>query len=181
MNIKSIFAVLWVVIGMGAWTYTEWRAANNGTIVEFEVTGYDPRDLLAGHYVIYQVNYGDEPICDLSKNDPKFAYSLERCLCLNVDLVDRLASASSVEPCDRNTKPTCPLWIKGTCNYSGRFEAGIERFYIPEAYSRYLLTIPEDTRIIVNVTSKGRALVKDLRIAGETLEAFIANKRSELQ
>lgn len=178
MNIKGIIAILWLLIGMGVWTYTEYKSATEGTLVEFEVGGYDPRDLLAGHYVIYRVNYGNEPICGVGADESKFAYSQNRCICLKVDPLDRLAVVSSVEPCDRSNKPSCPLWIKGTCDYSGRFEAGIERFYIPEAYSQFLLTVPAETRVVVNVTSKGRALVKDLKIAGEDLETYIAKKRT---
>jgi uncharacterized membrane-anchored protein len=180
MNLKLVFAILWAVLGMGAWTFTEWRASNEGTVVEFKVVGYDPRDLLAGHYVTYDVVYGSEPVCRVRGDDPQVAYAPERCLCLNVDPEDRLASVSSVEHCDKNTTPTCNLWIRGAC-LSGRFQAGIERFYIPEKYSPYLLVIPDDAKIVVNITAKGRAKVRDLRIAGNTLENFIAEaiKRSE--
>jgi hypothetical protein len=177
MTIRATFAVLWVLIGMGAWTFVEWKAANEGTLVEFEIDGYDPRDLLAGHYVTYRINYGTAQICATETNQSKLTYYSKICACLNVDPLDSLSTVSSVESCDLHTKPSCPVWIMGSCLYANRFEAGIERFYIPESYSKYLMTIPENTRLIVNVTSDGRAMVKGLRIAGDTVEKYIEKQR----
>jgi uncharacterized membrane-anchored protein len=63
---------------------------------------------------------------------------------------------------------SCQIVIKGTCTRT-RFEAGIERFYIPEDQAQQL---DKDVRskkgsIVLSVTPDGNAQIKDLLIDGK--------------
>ena len=61
----------------------------------------------------------------------------------------------------------CLKLIKGVCNLT-RFEAGIEKYYVPEAKAK---SLEEQIRsktasIVLSVTFSGRAQVKDLLVNG---------------
>lgn len=61
----------------------------------------------------------------------------------------------------------CDLVIQGTCNFN-RFEAGIERFYVPEEEASKLeeLVRKNEASILLSVPKNGQAQIKDLLISG---------------
>ena len=116
------------------------------------ITGYDPRDLLSGHYLRYSIDYGVQEICheDASNkagyvclNPKRFTYSL---------------------PGDY-----CSLFIKGSCDGS-QFNAGIERYYVPEKDAKRLekLIHSHKASVTLSVLRNGKAQVKDLLIDGQS-------------
>lgn len=122
-----------------------------GTEVTLPISGYDPRDLLSGHYLIYTINYGVEGICEGT------SYKMEKpgYVCLN----PKKFSYSWPDHCE--------IMIKGVCNRS-RFEAGIERYYIPEEEAKKLedLVRSKEASIVLSVPKSGKAQIKDLLING---------------
>ncbi len=126
---------------------------NTGREVTLPITGYDPRDLLSGHYLTYRVNYGVGNICGgMRGKRVRDGY-----VCLN-------PKQFSFYPID-----SCPIIIKGSCKGSSRFEAGIERYYIPEDRAKPL---DKDVRegkasIVLSVQPSGKAQIKDLLIDGK--------------
>lgn len=181
MKKLALIAVLWLIAGMMGWILLEHRSSKEGTLVQLAIEGYDPRDLLSGHYVTYRVNYGTQDPCS-QNNSTNLNYAqqnLSRCLCLHINNTTGLAEFASERLCDASNVIDCDLWIRGSCNYSARFEAGIERYYIPEEYAPFLATIPENSRILVRVNSSGNARVQDLTVNGLGLAEYVSQKRAE--
>lgn len=122
-----------------------------GKEVQLSISGYDPRDLLSGHYLTYRVDYDAKNICS------KVTRKVPGYICLE----PRRFHFSKPEG--------CKLFIKGTCNRN-RFEAGIERYYIPESEAKRL---DKDVRsnkgsIVIMVAANGKAQIKELLIDGKS-------------
>lgn len=121
-----------------------------GTEYTFPISGYDPRDLLSGHYLTFTVDYGVNDLCD---GDIKS--SMKGYVCL--------------EPKDFSYyRPhRCTDFIIGRCR-GRRFNSGIERFYIPEKEAKRLEELVQNKKasIVVSVSKGGKAQIKDLLIDG---------------
>ena len=120
-----------------------------GKEIRLPVQGYDPRDLLSGHYLIYRVDYGaKDPCSEAAGNRDLF-------LCLE----PRKFSFES--------PANCSTLIRGVCK-DGRFEAGIEKFFVPEEKAKILekMLLSQPAEIILSVPETGRAQVKNLLING---------------
>jgi uncharacterized membrane-anchored protein len=126
-----------------------------GEEIRLPVSGYDPRDLLSGHYLIYRIDYGVNDVCGEKPN------SRDAFVCLE----PRRFSYDAFE--------NCRTLIRGTC-MAGRFEAGIEKFFVPEEMARKLEEIirTQPAEIILSVPKTGRAQVKDLLINGRSWSEY---------
>ena len=133
---------------------TSFKIANlfMGREVELPIVGYDPRDLLSGHYLVYRVDYGVANLCATPDEAPGF-------VCLD----NRTFTQDNPDGCS--------LFIKGTCKHL-RFEAGIERFYIPEEKGPMLdkMVRGKQASIIISITGAGHAQVKNLLVNGKPWE-----------
>ncbi len=137
------------IAALGAMTLLKNHLRQNGVIVTLPIEGFDPRDLLSGHYLSYTVDYaaGDCP-------------------------TDTDAAAVCIEPersiTAADAVPThCTVYIRGSCA-TGRFEADIERFYIPEAYASVLdqQVRNQQGSLELSVSPDGKAVIRDLLIDG---------------
>ncbi len=128
-----------------------------GTDVVIPVTGYDPRDLLSGHYLTYRLDL-DPAICEYESR------TVGRYVCIRNNADGTVSSRIAVSYDDREG---CDALIQGECR-AGRFLAGVERFYIPEEHSRDLDRLVRGRRasLSLSVDRNGRAVVKDLLIDG---------------
>ena len=63
---------------------------------------------------------------------------------------------------------SCTILIRGTCQ-NGRFEAGIEKYYVPEDKAKYLegKVRSMSASIVISVMNDGRTQVKDLLFNGK--------------
>lgn len=122
-----------------------------GEEIILPITGYDPRDLLSGHYISYNINYGVNNIC------PDSQESSQGYVCLSPKFFSYTAPQN------------CSQFIKGNCNYH-MFRAGIEKFFIPENLASKLDKDVRngDASIVISVTETGEAQVKDLLINGQS-------------
>ncbi len=152
MNKKKILIASLVFPILALLTMTGFRQYNLSTGRDFTlpIEGYDPRDLLSGHYLTYTVNFGI-PACAKMENT-KTVF-----ICLDPKAKTFIKPAA------------CKWYVQGTCDY-GRFTAGIEKFYIPESNSRTLDKQVRDKKasIVITVTPSGTAMVKDLLIDGKS-------------
>lgn len=149
---RLLFALLLPIAALALLVGHKERVRSFGTEITLPIDGFDPRDLLAGHYLLYQVRY-DVPVCPGS-------YSLESVpatLCLNPQRFTLGAPPPE----------SCPLFLRGHCEY-GRFKTGLERFYIPKERARALEDAVRGRKgeITVAVSPNGEAVVKDLLIDG---------------
>lgn len=122
-----------------------------GSEVVLPISGYDPRDLLSGHYLIYQIDYGVDGICSGSINQ-ETGY-----ICL------------STKQFSYSVPNSCPQVIRGLCR-AGRFDAGVEKYYIPEGAAKKLedQVRAKAASIQLSLSKDGRAQVKDLLIDGRS-------------
>lgn len=155
-RITLIAALLVPIVALGVLTGYKHYRVTIGTEVILPIEGYDPRDLLSGHYLTYRVNYGAKNICEQSKSNQ---YTVGY-VCLQPKHFTYFKPKS------------CQIMIKGTCNGT-RFKAGIERFYIPEDQA---VKLDKDVRskkgsIVLSVTPDGHAQIKDLLIDGKPWNA----------
>ncbi len=107
------------LIGLGALWFTADRSSREGTDWDVPVQGYDPRDLLQGHYVQFRYDW---PAKDVP--DPETLYGMNA-LCLEgaAPRLDSTRIRSAVE--------SCPLFVR-------HGEADQGRLYASEARARRL-------------------------------------------
>ena len=69
MNKKYLWLIAFALplIGLMTWTISLYAQRNLGQDVRVQITGYDPRDLLSGHYLQYQIDW-DKTDCKQFKN-----------------------------------------------------------------------------------------------------------------
>ena len=146
-----IIALLIPIAALALMTAYKHSVLSYGEEIVLPISGYDPRDLLSGHYLIYRVEYGVEDIC-VGGDGPKTGF-----VCLS----PKLFSYTSPEGCMK--------LIRGVCK-DGRFEAGVEKFYIPEDKAKEIedRVRSKSASIVLSVTNDGQAQVKDLLIDGQS-------------
>lgn len=150
-NKKLLWAVLFPLLVMLGWLGNLTYLRESGVEVELPITGYDPRDLIAGNYLQFRVTYGPKGGCpkEVERNQPV-------CQCLSKEGTS--ASVYWAGACD--IKPSeCTIFIKGKCPYYQDFIAGIERFYISEEKSQARFQPSPNAKVKLRVPSNGQALV----------------------
>jgi uncharacterized membrane-anchored protein len=138
-----------VVLAGNAWLQHQQRTG--GEVVIFPIEGFDPRDLLSGHYLIYRIDYG------IADNSDCPASDITASLCL--------APERRIYPADELPE-TCTQFIRGDCDAQAHFISGLERFYIPEQYAEVLDEKVRDNqgKLVVSVDKSGNAGITDLLI-----------------
>jgi len=56
-NKLLLFILLIPVICLFVWNCVLWYDKDSGTEIVVRITGYDPRDLLSGHYISYRIDW----------------------------------------------------------------------------------------------------------------------------
>lgn len=138
-----------------------------GTKIIIPISGYDPRDLLSGHYLTYRLDFKNGNFCS-----DKIQDNTRIMLCVNQVKGDE-ASGEIIDE-DNYDRRDCDVIIKGKCE-NGRFSAGIERFYIPEKHCMEIERVIRKGKgkLVVSVDSSGNAVIKDLLINGKSWREFI--------
>lgn len=160
-QLRIILSLLLPIVLLSAIVAHKQWALEHGAQIQLPIEGFDPRDLLSGHYLTFRINYG-MPVCsddaEINRGKPSVQHQeLPAYVCL----------APPSFGLGHVTNPECSLFILGTCQ--GRnFRAGIERFYIPEAYAYPLEREVRSKKgeIILSVASSGTATIKGLLING---------------
>ncbi|XDD51738.1 GDYXXLXY domain-containing protein [Leptospira sp. WS92.C1] len=141
---------------------------NLGKELILPVSGYDPRDLLSGHYLRYNIEYQTYSACsnDRSDSSSKFQKNETHCICYSHPGRIEAGAGTFVEDCNPNTlqdKKICKLYLRGECRY-GRFTIGNERFYVNETraleYEKRLRN--QNVHIRLKVETDGKALTDSL-------------------
>lgn len=137
------------VLAANTWLHYQQRAA--GETVVLPIDGFDPRDLLSGHYLVYQIDYGIE------ENNGCPTSDIAASLCL---IPER-----RIYPADE-LPASCTQFIRGNCDSNTHFVSGLERFYIPDQYADLLDEKVRDNqgKLVISVDPAGNAGVVDLLI-----------------
>lgn len=154
---RIISVVVAPLVVIAAWLAYLAAAVAGGSDLVFKVEGYDPRDLLRGHFIAYRVVYDLEAADRLERTPAR-----EACVCVESGQ-DGLGRGTWFGACSARDPATCPRYIRGRVDYRG-FLAGIERFYFPEEYRAYLETLPSGATAHVRIARNGSAFVRDLRV-----------------
>ena len=149
---RIILAIAFPIIVLLALMFYKQHIINTGKTVVLAIEGFDPRDLLSGHYLNYRIDYQAENQCDLSLASTQ--------LCLQP--YRRFAEGGQLDA-------DCQLYLNGSCR-NGRFKAGIERYYIPETDAKELDKLVRESRgeLVVSINKNGQAVIKDLLIDGKS-------------
>ena len=129
------------------------KATLTGKVVTLEIKPMIPRSLLSGNYLRYKIEYKAKNICYKSR------YFAKAYICLQ---------PKSFFTYQRPIDLMCSLYLQGKCSSGGKFSAGIERFYIPQAYSSKLKKVFRDKKLelVLKVSPNGSSVVTNLLIGG---------------
>jgi uncharacterized membrane-anchored protein len=150
-----LISLLFPIVSLFFLTIYKQNIVNTGHEFELNISGFDPIDLLSGHYITYRVDYGINP-CEKNGDG-------DTCICLKSDVNSIMESDS----CDEISS-FCDSFLKGVCK-NNFFEAGIEKYYIPESKSTEIDKIVRigKSKIKIAVDKKGTAVIKDLILIPE--------------
>ena len=170
-NPRLAFALAFPIALLAGLTAYKQARVMIGTTVVIPIAGFDPRDLLSGHFLTYRLDMGEggTAICDpgweAQGERPDAAF-----VCVAAEggrmLFARRVLLHQAPP--SGTLPGCAVVLRGRCEY-GRFLAGVERFYVPEEHAAALDRAVRSRQgaVVLAVDRSGRAAVKDLLIEGK--------------
>ena len=156
----QIAGIVLPILVIAFWISTYVFSVRTGRVVRLQIEGFDPRDLLSGHYLRYNVQYGMDIPCQNKER---------RTVCFTPG-DDGIWTVDSNMTYDAS--PSCDVFLHGTCRYS-RFEAGIERYYFPEEFKRQLAVVPPASTIDVAITPDGKGIVKALHVDGQPVLEWV--------
>ncbi len=153
---KKIIALLIpILIILGAIGKSEYQLAT-GETWRFKISGYDPRDLLRGHYVMYQVEFDWE---EGKKDCPD---KKDCCVCLKrkkdsseLSKVSKMSCSMAVDRCDGFIKD--------------KYLHQLRKYFIPEDQGKALEKAirEKDPEILVSIAGDGQPVVRDLLLDGK--------------
>ena len=166
MNRKVLLAVALPIVTVCLLIVRAELNVNSGSEWELSIEGYDPRDILRGHYLRFQVDY------HLNEADEGCLGQATCCLCLT-DVGERIPSVRS-EDCNLAIAQ-CDSIIRS------EFERSLNRFYIPEDFARHAESLLIEAQqnanayLKVSISEGGKPVIKDLLIGSESLGTKLGN------
>ena len=160
MTKTRILLLLPVFVLLG-WVFSVQAKISSGTILDMPIRGYDPRDILAGHYLAVQVDFNSfESECKYKEGEKRRYHH------------DRTAffCADSSRIVLNRPETGCDVFIKGECPYEYFRNETNTRFYISEKYARLLERAVRNRdnkpMLRLSVTKDGRTFPVDLILDG---------------
>ena len=149
------------VLAANVWLSHQQR--EHGATVVLPIQGFDPRDLLSGHYLTYEIDYG------ISADTGCPASDIEAAVCLT--------PRAQVFPSDE-LPANCTQFISGNCDNNARFITKLERFYIPEQYAKPLEKYVQNNqgKLVISLDGTGSAAIRDLLINDQPWKKLIAEE-----
>lgn len=138
---------------------------NQGQEWQFQVQGYDPRDLLRGHYLQFNLRHDWGSESGRTCSDAN-----DCCLCLT-DVGNRVPKVKKTS-CE-TAQTQCDGYMRD------KFVRGLNRYYIPENQAAHAEKILQDAGtnneafLSVSINSKGEAQITDMMIQGKSLDELI--------
>lgn len=172
MKKKTAAALLIPIIALFGWVLSlEYHIATSQQI-RVAIQGYDPRDILAGHYITFSLT--TEPVnpCTTTPESQQ-----NYCVCYSPaqDGISHTPTWGGL--CD--TKPSnCSVFVTGRCQWS-RFTTDAERYSIPEYLAPALKVIPPGSSALLSVNNSGSMQVVQLYKDEMTIEEFAQNSLSD--
>lgn len=163
-------------LAMGFMVATNQAGLSADDEYRLEIEGYDPRDLLRGHFLIFRYKWPDNAD-DIA--DGTFEHENQVCACLSGNPqkpdvhFEKCAPASS-------SSPTCNkpiLMADWVSRWTLQPDESLRQFYIPEQHARMLEDMLRSNRHKFEVglvpQGEGKGRVKELYIDGIPLDQFL--------
>jgi hypothetical protein len=167
---KFLFSLLFPILLLLGWVIRLEYQTQTGQEVRIRIKGYDPRDLLSGHFIRYQLDLGAFDPCSEDLGPTV-------CVCLNSEVDGKFQIASGSFRCE-SEPGDCQFKLKGSCRGS-QFLAGVERYSIAESLAPVLQRLPENSSVILSLDSEGNGHVKKVLVEDQSLEEFAIKKLAE--
>jgi uncharacterized membrane-anchored protein len=160
---KIIALLIPILIIVGSIGKSEYQLAT-GEMWKFKISGYDPRDLLRGNYVMYQVEF------DWEEGKKECSDKQDCCVCLkrkkdSLDLakVSKMSCSIAADLCDGLMRE--------------EYIQELRKYFIPEVKGKALEKVlrEKDAEILVAISDDGHPVVRDLLIDGNTWSKAIKN------
>jgi len=160
---KIIALLIPILIIVGSIGKSEYQLAT-GEMWKFKISGYDPRDLLRGNYVMYQVEF------DWEAGKKECSDKKDCCVCLkrkkdslNSTKVSKTSCSLAAERCDGLIQE--------------RYLQTLRKYFIPEDKGKALEKVirENDAEILVAISDDGHPVVRDLLVDGNTWSKSIKN------
>jgi len=176
MNKSMRYALLFMpIVALGGLSLLHDYRRSTGTVWTVPIAGYDPRDMLRGHYLQYQFEWNltdprgcSGPDCALCTDEPERFDPPIRL----VPRAEAAACASFIAVSVGRFDPFDGIYIAGTRD-------NLTRYYVPESEAlrlQTLLTQSDDApefSIGLRVTDSGTAYIEAMYVDGEPLEEWL--------
>lgn len=161
---RTLIALAIPILALAALAAEKSHRVHSGERFVFPISGYDPRDLLSGNYLQFTVDYGAEHVCE--RSDRSTSDSTPASICLAPAREFSWQPFGAGEP---RAGGSCRRWITGNCRY-GRFQAGVEKFYVPQEKAQALekRIRSKKAQVVVAIGDSGEASIVDLEIEGQS-------------
>lgn len=139
-------------------------------IAKIKIAGYDPRDLLYGHYLLFQYDWNWAP----GQPVENACYGGECCLCLGADDVDPQVS---VMTCAQAKDQQCTRQVRGRYYGGDAFDTGQNRYLVSDTRAlelEYLLReTPDRFRMGITLPPNGKVRIEGLYVDDTPLEDYL--------
>ena len=148
------------LVFFGAWVARE-ESLRRGGRIHLPIEGYDPRDLLSGHYVRFQLAAVREAATVL---EPRGANGPQM-FC--IEPKDGLYHVKSVRT---GSESSCSPFLRATLDNGAHWDFGIDRFYVDERLANEASRIRANpnTYLVATVDDSGAVHAVDLVVNGKS-------------
>lgn len=182
-ELLKIVVLILPIIVLAGMTINATNQLHKGKAWQIKIEGYDPRDLLYGHYLTFTYDWNIEN----NKTPPSMKIK-ESCLCLNTSDTGHINPTATPVSCrnPENTGKSCQSVIKVIKhgrNYSMNRTGRNDRYFIPEMYAgdldAALRTDEHEFRVELIAHEDHSTSVGDLYIDNIKLKDFLEKIRLE--
>lgn len=168
MDRKSFCAVLAIALAILAplmMAIHSYRDVTSNPVIKVKITAYDPRDLLYGHYLLFQYDWNWDKKSSTECNSNKC------CLCVEAKEADPKVSAMQCS--DAKVNPTCAHIIKGQSWGQNSFSGPPTQYFVDETKALPLESFfrkesgKKDFHLGLSLPSSGKARIEKLYIDGQ--------------
>lgn len=187
-KLMKIIVLVLPILAMGLLIGLHSQNQETGKEWRIPVTGYDPRDLLRGHYLTFRYDWNWQDENSQSCSGKNCA------LCLEEASFGDSYSPKVQMMSSRRAKSQCNSYIRGYSRRQGQFEIGnkqgygLRRYYIPEEQARLLdgMLRRQDENghqfvMGLRVNDQGHAVVEHMYIDGIILEEWLKSHHNKEQ
>lgn len=136
---------------------------------KIKIVGYDPRDLLYGHYLMFRYNW------DWADGQPgeNACYGADCCLCLG----EGADPKASIMTCETAAAQQCPRTVRGHYYGGTDFTLDNNRYLVSETRARELELIlrdePDRMRMEITLPPRGKNRIKMMYVDGLPVEDYL--------